>query len=135
MPSRVTLRQKALSITAVAEYHRDAESLRLYFTSANPHFVVRFAGYVPAEVQKELADRLSETDMRFRPRHPRTRIEAAFRIDYQQRCRKKETDGVSIAFRRLQKGYGKDYWRVPLEQKIFETWRTVHPGTSRLLAS
>ena len=133
MPSRVTLRQKALSITAVAEYHRDAESsLRLYFTSANPHFVVRFAGYVPAEVQKELADKLSETDMRS-ALAILTRIEAAFRIDYQQRCRKKETDGVSIAFRRLQKGYGKDYWRVPLEQKIFETWRTVHPGTSRLI--
>jgi hypothetical protein len=59
-----------------------------------------------------------------------TRIEAAFRIDYRLRCRKKRTDGLSVAFRRLHKTYGE---RVSLEDTIFETWRSLHPGTSRLV--
>jgi len=133
MPRRVTLLQKAISIPDVAEYHRDVESsLRLYFTPNNPNFVARFAGYVPSEVEEELADRLSETDMRS-ALTIMARIEAAFRIDYQQRCRKKETDDVSKAFRRLYKRYGAQYWQVPLEREIFEIWRTVHPDTSSLI--
>ena len=133
MPRRATLLQKAISISDVAEYHRDAElSLRLYFTSGNPSFIARFAGYTPSEVQEELADRLGETDMRS-ALAIMTRIEAAFRIDYLQRCKRKGADGVSVAFRRLHRSYGHIYWRVPLEKGIFETWRTVHPGTSSLV--
>ena len=60
-----------------------------------------------------------------------TRIEAAFRIDYQQRCKRKKTDGVSVAFRQLRKSYPQ-YWRVPLEAS-FEIWRTVYPETSYLI--
>jgi len=133
MPSRPTRLQEAVSISAVAEYHRDAESsLRLYFTKANPNFVARFADYVPAEVQKELGDRIDETDLRS-ALAIMSRIEAIFRVDYRQRCKKKLPDDVSIAFRRLRKAYGASDWQVPLEGKIFETWRTVHPVTSRLI--
>jgi hypothetical protein len=130
MPKRVTLLQKAGSIPEVAEYHRDAESsLRLYFTPNNPRFIARFAGYVPSKVDEELADRLNETDMRS-ALAVMTRIEAAFRIDYRLRCRKKRADGISIAFRRLHKTYGE---RVSLEDKIFEIWRSEQPGTSSLI--
>jgi len=133
MPSRPTRLQKAVSISAVADYHRDAESaLRLYFTEASPSFVARFAAYISAEVQKELADRLDETDLRS-ALAIMSRVEAIFRIDYRQRCKKKQPDGVSIAFRRLRKAYGALDWRVPLETGIFDTWRTVHPDTSRLI--
>jgi hypothetical protein len=134
MLRRATHLQRAISIPEVAKYHRDAESsLRLYFTSDNPSFVARFAGYVPSKVEEELADRIGETDMRS-ALAIMTRIEAAFRIDYQMRCRRKETDGVSVAFRRLKRTYGEQYWRVPLERMIFETWRTVYPETSNLIS-
>ena len=133
MPRRPTLLQKVVSISDVAAYHQDAESsLRLYFTPGNPTFVARFAGYVPSELAEELAERLNETDLRS-ALAIMTRIEAAFRIDYRQRCKKKQPDGVSIAFRRLRKAYGASDWQVPLERKIFETWRTVYPDTSRLI--
>jgi hypothetical protein len=133
MPRRATFLQRAVSIFDVAEYHQDAESsLRLYFTRDNPSFVARFAGYVPSEVEEELADRISETDMRS-ALAIMTRIEAAFRIDYLERRRRKETDGVSVAFRRLHRTYGAQHWRVPLEREIFETWRTVYPDMSSLI--
>ena len=133
MPNRPSRLQGAVSISAVAEYHRDAESaLRLYFTRTNPGFLARFAGDLPSEVERELADRLDETDLRS-ALAIMSRIEAIFRIDYRQRCKVKLPDGVSIAFRRLRKAYGAQDWRVPLERGIFDTWRTVHPGTSSLI--
>jgi hypothetical protein len=133
MPSRPTRLQKAVSISAVADYHRDTESsLRLYFTRTNPDFVARFAGDLPSEVEKELADRLNETDLRS-ALAIMSRIEAVFRIDFRQRCKKKQPDGVSIAFRRLRRPYGAQDWRVPLERGIFDTWRSVHPDTSSLI--
>ena len=132
MPSRIMHLQQAVSISAVAEYHRDAESaLRLYFTEANPGFVAHLTDS-PGEVQKALVDRLDETDLRS-ALAIMTRIEAIFRIDYRQRCKKKLPDGVSIAFRRLRKAYGAPDWKVPLEKKIFDTWRTVYPDTSSLI--
>jgi hypothetical protein len=133
MASRPTRLQEAVSISAVADYHVDAESsLRLYFTEANPGFVARFADYAPAEVQEELANRIDETDLRS-ALAIMSRIEALFRIDYQHRSKEKLPDGVSIAFRKLRKSYGAANWKVPLERKIFETWRTVYPDTSRLI--
>jgi hypothetical protein len=133
MPSRPTRLQMAVSISAVAEYHRDAESsLRLYFTQINPDFIARFAGDLPSEVEKELADRLNETDLRS-ALAIMSRIEALFRIDYRQRCKKKLPDGVSIAFRKLRKAYGTRDWQVPLERGIFDTWRAEQPGTSSLI--
>lgn len=133
MPSRTTRLQNAVSISAVADYHRDAESsLRLYFTRTNPDFVARFAGDLPSEVEKELTDRLNETDLRS-ALAIMSRIEAVFRIDFRQRCKKKQPDGVSVAFRRLRKPYSAQDWRVPLERGIFDTWRSVHPDTSSLI--
>lgn len=130
MPRPATFRQTVTSVPAVAEYHRDTESsLRLYFTPSHPGFVARFAGYATSEVNDELADRLAETDIRS-ALAVMTRIEAAFRIDYLERCRQKKADGVSIAFRRLHRKY-RD--RIPLEEGIFDTWRTEEPGTSSLV--
>jgi len=133
MAKRITLRQKTLSITEVAEYHRDVESsLQLYFTRNNPRFVARFAGYMLSEVANELAERLIETDLRS-ALAIMVRIEATFRIDYLQRCNSKGADDLSIAFRKLRRKYGAKHARVPLEQGILEAWRAVYPGTSTLI--
>src|ERR1700677_4272577 len=110
----------------IADYHRDAgSSLRLYFTRINPDFVVRFAGDRQSEVDRELANRLSETDMRS-ALAVMARLEAAFRIDYRQRCEMKKPDSVSTAFRKLFKSRG---WKVRLEDEILEVWRQSCPST------
>jgi hypothetical protein len=130
MPKRVTLAQQAISILDVATYHQDADSaLRLFFTGANPNFALRFVGKPPSEIDVELADRLNETDLRS-SLAILTRLEAAFRIDYLQRCQKRKRDPVSRAFRALYKEQGRN---VRLEDDIFVTWRKEHLQTGPLI--
>jgi hypothetical protein len=104
----------------LAEYHLDAESsLRLCFTPINPDFVVRFAGEPPSGVAKQLAQRIDETEMRS-ALMVMARIEAAFYVDYKQRCKINKSDAVSIAFRRLRRTRGAN---VRLDEDIWGTWR------------
>ena len=131
MLRRIAPARQLVSLIDLTDYHRDAESsLRLYFTPDNPDFVVRFAIYKPSEVEAELADRLSETDMRS-ALAIMAHIEAAFRIDYQQRCERKKPDPVSIAFRKLFKSQGRN---VRLEDDIWKVWCQSHPSTRPLIS-
>ncbi len=67
------------ALVDIAEYHNDVvASLKLYFSF----------GRRPDEVAVELTDRLEETDLRS-SFVVLARLEAAFRIDYEYRCRKK----------------------------------------------
>jgi hypothetical protein len=115
----------------LADYHRDAESsLRLYFTPVNPDFVVRFAGEVPSEVAKKLAQRIDETDMRS-ALVVMTRIEAAFRLDYKRRCRTNKSDDISIAFRKL---FRTKKENVRLDEDIWELWRHIDNSKKNLIS-
>jgi hypothetical protein len=77
-----------------------------------------------------LANRLNETDLRF-SLAILSRLEAAFRIDYEQRCEKKKRDDVSKAFLALHRKQRK---KVQLEDQILDTWRRKHPETSQLIS-
>lgn len=112
----------------LANFHLDAEaSLRLYFTSINPHFVVRFAGLSLSEVREGLANRIHETDMRS-ALAVMTYIEAVFRLDYKWRRDAKRSDSVSIAFRKHRR------MNVRLDEDIWETWKGIHPATGPLIS-
>ena len=100
-----------LAIQAIAEYHNDVErSLRLYFSEASPTFRVRFLGLRPEEIVTELASRLEETDQRS-AFFILTTLEAAFRVDYERRCKTK----------------------VRLDEDIFEAWRENSTGSHQLI--
>jgi hypothetical protein len=120
MPKQVTFAPRVVSILDIAAYHEDTDSsLRLFFTSSNPNFALRFLGKSRSEIDAELADRLFETDLRS-SLAILSRLEAAFRIDYEQRCEKKKRDAISKALR--------------LEEQIFATWREKHPETAQLIS-
>jgi len=94
----------------VAAYHNDVVSaLRLYFSF----------GRRPGEIAPELAAHLEETDRRS-SFAALARLERAFRVDYEYRCRKKLKDDLSKAFRRM---YRDKKTRVRLSQDIFEAWK------------
>ena len=99
MAKKVSFSGENLSLGAAALHHNDTEdALRLFFSTASPSYPVRFLGYMPDEVHEELAARLAELD------HNTTMtllaaVEAAFRIDYLQRCYQKKRDIVSCQFR------------------------------------
>jgi hypothetical protein len=131
MPKQVTFAPRVVSILDIAAYHEDTDSsLRLFFTSSNPNFVLRFIGKSRSEIDAELADRLFETDLRS-SLAILSRLEAAFRIDYEQRCEKKKHDAISKAFLAL---YRKHPVKVRLEEHIFKTWREKHPETGPLIS-
>jgi hypothetical protein len=133
MPKQLTFAPRDTSLGYVAAYHKDADSsLRLFFTDLNPNFTVRFFGESHDEIRLELEDRLNETELRS-SLAILIRIEAAFRIDYEQRAakRKRKRDAVSKAFRALYKKYGE---RVGLEEHIFTTWREANPGKGALIS-
>ena len=86
------------SLTDISEYHLDAErALHLYFSPLAPDYAVRFFGYQLSSVRNELDSRLAETDLRS-ALAVLTRIEAAFRTDYEQRCNRRKRDSISRMF-------------------------------------
>jgi hypothetical protein len=103
----------------IAEHYKDMESsLRLYFSTESPRFTVRFAWKSIAEVVEELEDRLDHADKRF-CLAVLTSLEAAFYVDYFQRCQKRDREPVSRARREI---YREKHSPASLEDDIFGTW-------------
>ncbi len=105
-------------------------SLRLFYTDVNPNFLTRFFGYNNIEIETELVERLEETDLRS-SFAVLSRLEAIFRIDYRIRCVGRKRDSLSRAFREL---YRTQQEKVGLESDIFETWKSIYPGTKAIVS-
>ncbi|HML16447.1 MAG TPA: hypothetical protein VK419_05455 [Bryobacteraceae bacterium] len=119
MGKRVSFSGLHPKLSQIGVQHKDLEaSLRLYFSPASPTYVERFAGRKAAEVAAELEDLIEEVD-RTSSLTTLTAVEAAFRIDYLQRCYQKRKDPVSRAFREIHK---KKRDRPSLEDEIFQVW-------------
>jgi hypothetical protein len=116
------------AIVEIAEYQKDVESaLKHYFgqiTNA-PTTDPR----TRAENDILLTARLVETNERS-AFFVLARLEAAFRIDYEARCRMKMKDNLSRAFRKIWKS---QELRVRLDEDLFELWRAHIPTSSPLI--
>jgi|ERR1019366_2367409 hypothetical protein len=105
------------TIVEIAEYHNDVVASLKYFSKTSPSFIsTRYFGRPLGDV---LAARIEETDLRS-AFFVLTALEAAFRIDYLYRCRKKMKDDLSRAFRLIYKDRGKN---ATLDEDIFGTWK------------
>jgi hypothetical protein len=132
MPDRLAFSKQHPQLQHLARWYKDAEkSLRLYFSPAAPSFSVNFANYTPDQVNSELNDRLAELEMAT-ALSIFSAIEAAFRIDYLQRCYRKEKDSMSREFRRLHKKKGV---RVSLEDEIFDVWKRHAIGVNFIIGA
>jgi hypothetical protein len=122
-----------ISLVDIANYHNDvASSLQLYFSVHSPEYSKRFLTYLPSEVGRELAERISETDQRS-ALVVLAGIEAAFRTDYIERCRLKRSDEISIAFRKIHRRKGRS---APLDEDILDTWyNNVEPSSRKVISS
>ena len=130
MAKKVSFSGENLSLADAALHHNDTDgALTQFFSTVSPSYPVRFAGYKPDEVREELGNRLAELD-RNTAMSLLAAVEAAFRIDYLQRCYQKKKDDVS---RQFQKIYKEKEARASLEDEIFEVWRTNTPGSNRLI--
>ena len=132
MPDRLVFSKQHPELQHLARWYKDAEkSLRLYFSPAAPSFAARFDNYTPDEVNRELSESLAELEMAT-ALSIFSAIEAAFRIDYLQRCYRKEKDSMSREFRRLHKKKGV---RVSLEDEIFDVWKRHALGVNSIIGA
>jgi len=126
---KVSFSGENLSPDDAAQHHKDIlDALKLFFSMASS-YPARFAGYKPDELHEELADRLAELD-RNTTMNLLAAVEAAFRIDYLQRCYQKRRDEVS---RQFQKIYKERNTRASLEDEIFEVWKNHTAGSKKLI--
>ena len=103
MAERVSFSGEHLELADVATHQRDVKSsLTLYFSTGSPAYAVRFVGYSAREVGAELGNRLDESDLTSSLTILAV-VEAAFRIDYLQRCYKKKKIAFARSTRHLQK--------------------------------
>lgn len=128
MPEGFVLPQ-VLQLAEIASHHRDVtESLRLYFSPANPSFAGRFVGKRKDEFERELASRIEESDVRS-TFFVLTAVEAALRLDFERRCKRRLKDNLSKYFRAIHK---RRKSRAPLDE-IIDGWIVHEPSSSRLL--
>ena len=118
--SRVGFSHEHLDIEQIDWHRRDTEAaIDAYFTIGNPSSAQRFIGFAPSEVRTEKEILLDEL-RRGSSMDVFGALEAAFRIDYLQRCYRRERDDVSRAFRNLYNDKGP---AVSLEGDILAAWR------------
>ena len=131
MGERVTFSGQQLELPEIATHHNDlASSLTQYFHLDTPSYQVRFAGYTRAEIIGELDERLDEVDLTS-SLAVLAAVEAAFRIDYLQRCYKRQKDDISRVFRAIYKAKRED---ASLDQDIFETWARNSSVPGRIIS-
>jgi hypothetical protein len=117
-----------LKLDELAAYHEDVvASLLLYFSPTAPTFTARFAECSQDAVNEVLASRLDESDIRS-AFAVLTSLEAIFRIDFDDRCRKKLKDDLSRYFRSIKKAHGD---RVRLDEDILEGWKRHTNASAR----
>jgi hypothetical protein len=130
MAKKVAFSGKNLELAEAALHHNDTEgALMLFFSPGSSSYPVRFAGYKPDEVRDELGDRIAELN-RNTTMNLLAAVEAAFRIDYLQRCYQKKKDDVSRRFREI---YKEKETRASLEDDIFEVWKNNTTGSTKLI--
>jgi hypothetical protein len=130
MANRVIFSGLQPGIPEIAAHHQDLESsLTLYFSAGSPSYLLRFAGYAATEVVDELGDRLDEADLTS-SLTVLALVEAAFRIDYLQRCYRRGKDPVSRAFRNI---YKSKKQQASLEDEIFRAWIDNSSGSESII--
>ena len=113
---RIRFSGQHLQIAQIARYYSDIEaSVRNYFSFPNPQ---RFAGYTPQEMEREM-DSVLEEHARSTSMSILSALEATFRMDFLQRCYKRQRDSLSRAFRIIHRAKGQ---YVPLTD-IFSEWQ------------
>ena len=118
--SRISFSGQNQSIDEIDWYYRDVEaSVRLYFSSSNPHADNLFGAKTKAEIEGELETVLKENEQLV-SLNILASMEAAFRIDYLQRCYKRKKDPLSKSFRGIYQIKGD---RASLEEDILVAWK------------
>ena len=116
---RVSFSHQHPELAEIARFQNDLETaLRRHFSLADPSNHIRFAGYTPDEVQREMEDALEESGRRS-SFQVLAAFEAALRIDFYQRSYARARDPLSRKLREMLADRGR---HVRLED-ILDAWK------------
>lgn len=128
---RVSFSGEQLELEQIAQHHADMEAaVDNFFSVGNPAGERRFAGYTQEDVEKEKEEIIEENE-RNAIMNTLAALEAAFRIDYLERCQKRRRDPLSRQFRAI---YTAKRERVSLRDDIFPVWKQ-HSADARRTVS
>jgi hypothetical protein len=118
------------SLSGAAQYHYDVvESLKRYFSPELPHSLPGVDTYPGPRVVVRPSDYFEETGLRS-SLAMLTSIEAAFRQDYEVRCRRRLKDELSRDFCTI---YKRKQFSVSLEKDLFDAWAKHEPQEHQLI--
>ena len=127
---RVTFSGEHRPLVEIAQHYSDIEaSVRNYFSYDNLQSGERFVDYTRPEIEREMTSVLEE-HARSTSMSILAALEAAFRMDFLQRCYKRQKDSLSRSFRTLYQHKGQ---HVPLGD-IFLQWKS-HSTVPRSIIS
>lgn len=128
---RIVFSGEHLGLKKIARHHADVvASVSNYFSVANSPARVRFAGYTREDMQKEKREIFEENE-RNSVMNMLAALEAAFRMDYLDRCQKKKRDPLSRQFRAI---YVAKRERVSLRDDIFPVWKLYSADARRTVS-
>jgi hypothetical protein len=132
MVKKVSFSRQHQEISQIEVYYTDmTEAIKEYFRPRTKMLSERFLGYTITELNAERDERLAELD-RTSSLSILSAIEAAFRIDYLQRCYQKKKDPLSRLFREIHKRKGS---KTSLEDDILSAWKQKSSVTSEALGN
>lgn len=130
MVKKVSFSGQHQEISQIEVYYTDmTEATKEYFKPKTEGLSERFLGYTTSELNAERDDRLAELDLTS-SLSVLSAIEAAFRIDYLQRCYQKKKDELSRVFREIHKRKGS---KASFEDDILSTWKENSSVPSEVL--
>jgi hypothetical protein len=120
MDRKVSFSNQHQELLQIESHHADVTfAISEYFRPRTGEYPERFLGYSIDELKSELTLRLAEIDITS-SLSLLSAIEAAFRIDYLQRCYMRKKDPLSRTFREIHKHKGS---MASLEDDILDTWK------------
>jgi hypothetical protein len=128
---RVSFSDQNLLLDKIDQYYRSIEaSTHLYFSLSNPNADKLFAGMTEVEIEYEL-DIVSKENEHLIALNLLASVEAAFRVDYLQRCYKRKKDPLSKAFRIIYDTKGN---HASLEDDIFTAWKEKSSSANSIVS-
>ncbi len=107
----------------IASYHEDAtEALSRYFAAWDAIDNSRYLGMTRSELSQVFQSRIIETELRSILQLLAS-VEAALRVDYLHRCKRRKRDSLSRAFRDT---YRQKAEHARLDEDILELWVSHH---------
>ncbi len=129
----ISLSEEHLALEKInTQYNNVENSVMLYFSSGNPHFSEIFSLYSDDELLEERNGCLVEHGFSA-SMNVLAAVEAAFRIDFELRCRNTDLEPISNRLRMMRGGRMQS--SISFTREILSAWEEEHPNGTHVISA